>query len=75
MQAPELVLVKGARASKASDVFAFGLVMWEVLTWELPWPDEDHNQVGSWQGEHVALLLIQLWELTAADAWRLTLGA
>ncbi|KAL4441022.1 hypothetical protein ABPG77_010453 [Micractinium sp. CCAP 211/92] len=33
--APEVL--HGARATLASDVFAFGLVMWELLTWELPW--------------------------------------
>ncbi|KAL4425579.1 hypothetical protein ABPG75_009595 [Micractinium tetrahymenae] len=34
-QAPE-VLAEG-RFSAASDIFAFGTVMWELLTWRLPW--------------------------------------
>jgi hypothetical protein len=33
--APEVFL--GARASPATDVYAFGLILWELLTWELPW--------------------------------------
>ena len=33
--APEVL--QGGRASVAADVFAFGIVLWELLTWELPW--------------------------------------
>jgi hypothetical protein len=33
--APELM--QGERATLASDVFAFGVVLWEVMTWQLPW--------------------------------------
>ena len=35
MQAPEIL--EGSSASAASDVYAFGLVMWEFLTWQQPW--------------------------------------
>lgn len=33
--APELM--QGERATLASDVFAFGVVLWEAMTWQLPW--------------------------------------
>ena len=33
--APELM--EGKEPSQASDVFAFGIIMWEMLTWQLPW--------------------------------------
>ena len=33
--APELI--EGQPHGPASDVFAFGVVMWELLTWQLPW--------------------------------------
>ena len=35
MQAPEVMAGEGA--SLASDVFSFAVVMWEVLTLEVPW--------------------------------------
>lgn len=34
-QAPEVLAGHGV--STASDCFSFGTVMWEVLTWRLPW--------------------------------------
>jgi hypothetical protein len=36
--APELL--DGQQATPAADVFAFGVVMWEVLTWDIPWGTE-----------------------------------
>ena len=33
--APELM--QGERATLPSDVFAFGVVLWEAMTWQLPW--------------------------------------
>ena len=35
--APEILM--GQNATKASDVFAFGVIMWEMLTWAIPWKD------------------------------------
>jgi serine/threonine protein kinase len=35
MQAPEVL--EGQRASAASDVYAFALVMFELLAWDVPW--------------------------------------
>jgi serine/threonine protein kinase len=32
--APELIVGKGV--SKASDVFSFGIILWELLTWRVP---------------------------------------
>ncbi|KAK2078096.1 hypothetical protein QBZ16_003964 [Prototheca wickerhamii] len=40
--APE-ILGRGS-ATFASDVYAFGMVLWELLTWELPWAGD-----GPWQ--------------------------
>ena len=35
--APEVL--GGANPTAASDVFSFGVIMWEILTWKLPWSD------------------------------------
>ena len=35
--APEIL--RGGRPTAASDVFSFGIIMWEMLTWKLPWLD------------------------------------
>jgi serine/threonine protein kinase len=40
--APEIF--DAAPYTAASDVFAFGVVMWELLTWDVPW-----TGYGEWQ--------------------------
>lgn len=35
--APEVL--EGQAATPASDVFSFGVVMWEMLTWQIPWSE------------------------------------
>jgi serine/threonine protein kinase len=42
--APEVL--DGQQATPAADVFAFGVVMWEVLTWDIPWQTEQAFVVG-----------------------------
>ncbi|KAI3436086.1 hypothetical protein D9Q98_002144 [Chlorella vulgaris] len=41
--APEIV--EGGQATAKSDVFAFGLVMFELLTWQLPWGNAPHYRI------------------------------
>ncbi len=40
--APEVLA--GSQYGKAADVYAFGVIMWEILTWQVPWDD-----LGPWQ--------------------------
>ena len=42
--APEVVTHQ--QYSKASDVYSFGVILWELLTWKLPWEDLGPFQVG-----------------------------
>ena len=39
--APEVM--EGGRPSPATDVFSFAVVMWELVTWELPWSGTTNN--------------------------------
>ena len=41
--APELL--SDAQGTFSADVFAFGVVMWEVLTWDIPWVTESPFEV------------------------------
>ena len=42
--APEVLA--GSHYDRAADVYAFGVILWEILTWQVPWDD-----VGPWQVE------------------------
>ncbi|PSC69274.1 Serine threonine-kinase CTR1 [Micractinium conductrix] len=41
--APEIL--RGAKATAASDLFSFGVVLWELLTWEVPWSGVDFWEI------------------------------
>eukprot|EP00884_Botryococcus_braunii_P005423 jgi/Botrbrau1/14882/Bobra.0248s0001.1 len=41
--APEVI--GGGKHSKASDMYAFGMILWELLTWETPWHDMKAPQI------------------------------
>lgn len=41
-----LQLLTENRLSTASDVYSFGIIMYEMLTWLLPFSDQKKEQVG-----------------------------
>ena len=45
MQAPEVM--RGEHGTAASDVFGFAVVLWELLTWQLPWTGENNWRVSA----------------------------
>jgi serine/threonine protein kinase len=47
--APEVAL-EDAEATEASDVYSFALVLYELLTWQLPWEGRGPIQVGRHRG-------------------------
>lgn len=55
--APEIL--NGGRATAASDVFSFGLVLYEMLTWRLPWEGKTAFEV-SWCRGRVGMLGLHL---------------
>lgn len=40
-----LQVVKEHDYSKAADVYSFGIIMWEMMTWRLPWEELNPFQV------------------------------
>ena len=40
--APEVLA--GKRYDCAADMYSFGIILWELLTWQIPWED-----LGPWQ--------------------------
>lgn len=52
--APEIL--RGDGSGPPGDVFAFGVVMWEMLTWQLPWRDTNPYAVANMvlQGKRLA---------------------
>ena len=51
--APEVLA--GKRYDCAADVYSFGIILWELLTWQIPWED-----LGPWQVILSTLLLLSL---------------
>jgi serine/threonine protein kinase len=47
LPAPPLQVIKSQAYGKASDVYAFGLIMWELLSWQLPYEELSSFQVSS----------------------------
>ena len=40
-----LQVVASQRFSKAADVYSFGIILWELVTWQVPWEDLNPFQV------------------------------
>lgn len=38
-------MMLGEAHSEKSDVYAFGLVLWELMTWQQPWVDRSEAEV------------------------------
>lgn len=43
--APEIL--SGLPYTVAADVYSFGIIMWELLTWQVPWHEQNTWQVCS----------------------------
>ena len=40
-------VVEDHQYSKAADVYSFGIIMWEMMTWDMPWEELNAFQVCS----------------------------
>ena len=45
-----LQVVAYQQYSKAADVYSFGIILWELLTWQVPWGDLNPFQVPQTNG-------------------------
>jgi len=63
--APELLT--GDSASSMSDVFAFGVVLWELLTWQLPWAKDNPWSIVHIVGNGGRLQIPTRWDLPGPD--------
>lgn len=61
--APEVLA--GKRYDCAADVYSFGIILWELLTWQIPWEDLGPWQVGNYDicSSHPSSS-ISLWDLS-----------
>ena len=50
---PVLQVVAYQHYSKAADVYSFGIILWELLTWQVPWGDLNPFQVLQNDGRRV----------------------
>jgi serine/threonine protein kinase len=72
--APEVLM--GHSATAASDVFSFGVVLWELLTWQLPWDSEGKNAFQV-RAQHAVVLVSGLapdcymWQMSSSKALKL----
>lgn len=63
--APEVLAGEGS--ATASDVFAFGIVMWEMLTWQLPWAKDGPWSVVNIVGQGGRLHIPSRWDIPGLD--------
>lgn len=68
--APELL--SGEHATTYSDVFAFGVVLWELLTFELPWFKDNPWSVAHIVGNGGRLTIPNRWDLPGLDTNQFT---
>ena len=38
-------VIDSQKFSKGADVYSFGIILWELLTWEVPWEEQNPFQV------------------------------
>ena len=48
-------VIASQKFSKAADVYSFGIILWELLTWEVPWEEQNPFQVDPPPSSHGAI--------------------